>query len=145
MTIDRLSHVVVGGGHFVNHGGQLIQQCAQHQARIQAVINRLTALNEFGVPSHIPVGDRPNLSLQNRPDIVLIANDNNDSSAWQGFQDFWADFTEDPAFEMAKEAILMAGSAAAGDLEGTVEHGAKAVELYFESRGTMPMFPDRDK
>lgn len=40
MSLQILPHVIVGGGHFINQGGQLVQQCMQHLPQIQSAFER---------------------------------------------------------------------------------------------------------
>ena len=155
MSLDRLQHVIVGGGHFVDHAGQLVQQIAVRGPEMLAIIDRGLSLEEFGVARNIMPGQRLTPSLSGRAQQLnspfrLCADI--ESSAWQSY----SEQQYDRAVDLGREASLMAGSALSGDMQGTVEHGAAAVELYWqtlredavniwEQVGTLMTIPDRDR
>lgn len=148
MSVDRLGHVIVGGGHFIESGGRLIQEVVAHQEHMRRLYELGTRLNEFGVQSHVMPGQR----LADRASIIqngIVLVSDIESRAWQDYAERWADRSD----ELMKEAALSLGCALSGDAQGAVEHGVNAAGTWFDGlvedvksiwdRGTMPLSPDR--
>lgn len=157
MTIGALQHVVVGGGHFVEVGGRLVQECFLHGEQLLNVYDSIVRANaELPTLGHIPVGDPlPAItnSYSSRPPILLASDI--ESRAWEAYRRERIDEDFYKAIEMGKDAGLMLGSALAGDMQSAVEYGAKALEKSWDlfrgetehawNFGTQLLSPDRDK
>lgn len=118
MSLDR---VVVGGGHFVQRGGELVQQFVEKAPDLARAFERGTERMLF----HSNVQHRimnPSV-IHPKPDIPIMLVADNESSAWQDFMD---KVVPEHTREGLKEIALAYGSAASGDIEGALEHGVNA-------------------
>lgn len=141
MSLDR---VVVGGGHFVERGGQMVQELVERGPNLLSAFER--AQERLSYASNVPVAPRVYTFQQasqhlqsNRPPIILCeageGNDNNwfDRNDPGGASGPDAADQFQTALEGWNEALLSIGSATAGDMEGAVDHGAQAVEKWWEN------------
>lgn len=142
MTIER--HVIVGGGHFVERGGQLVQELAERGPRLVEAFQRGTEY--LTIAEHVPVGV-PRVptytqiqTMQERsrlPVIFVEANEGNDNNWFDrgdagGAQGPDRGEALQTSIEAWNEALLAGGSAAAGDFESALDHGAQAAEKWWE-------------
>lgn len=149
-------HVVVGGGHFVEVGGRLIQECFIHGPQIQTVFDSIVRANEtLPALGNVLVGSRPapiNNIYTAAPPILLTSDQ--ESRAWEAYQRAEIDERFYRSLDTMKEAGLAVGSIWAGDYQSALEHGAAAAELWWkdlsgawqsaENFGTQPLSPNRD-
>lgn len=156
MSFDGVQRVIVGGGHFVEHGGRLVQEVVIHNEQIVRIVEKAFTLNEYGLPNNIPVGHRipPTLIGRAQNGIVLI-NSEHESRAWyesrEGVQQ-----ELDRTLDVAKDVALSVGCGLSGDSMGAIEYGYSAAQKFFdpyvntakdwwETVGTLMTTPDRDK
>lgn len=137
MSVDR---VIVGGGHFVERGGQLVQELVEKGPNLMNAFER--AQERLAFDRNIEIAPRvftfhEVLQQQNSdrlPIILCEANEGNDNN-WVDRNDRQQDAADqlERSLEAMKEGLLAWGCAAAGDLEGAVDHGAQAAEKTWEN------------
>lgn len=118
MSVER---VVVGGGHFIQRGTELVQQFAEKAPDLSQAFQRGTErmLYYSNVQPRIV---NPSIVVPRRDIPIVLVNDS-ESSAWQDFMD---KVVPEHTREGLKEIALAYGSAASGDIEGALEHGVNA-------------------
>lgn len=125
-----VNHIVVGAGHFIEQNGGLVQEFAQNVAAIPVIAQR--NLPDFSNALAVETWQWETFQHNYGSNVIygsMLASSNIESSAYEKFR-------EHPignhVIELGKETVLMSGSLAAGDLQGAVEHGAKAAETYWD-------------
>ena len=149
-----MSNVVVGGGHFVERGGQVVQEFANHVQVGSRTMNKLEEMKgaidncfgwtekythencepfpEYKQVQNVYTSSGINISSSARPpqpSYTLCSNDS-DSNAWIDRCD---DFRNSHLGGFIKEFGLALGSGIAGDGQGAIEHGASAAEEWWKS------------
>ena len=160
------NHVTPGGGHYVDHGGVMVQQ--NHLAQPSVHVAYQSALPNQN-PTQIGFDkwqwDRLNSKYET---MTFMANSDHESSAAQRYLENYIEHPSTQAgFEVVRDSTLMIGSVMAGDVPSAVGYGAAAVEgfvnktlkdmgfnggwgdwgqhpEYGPGHGTCPPGPDRD-
>lgn len=127
MSIDRIGHVIVGGGHFIERGGRLIQQCQERLPAVADGVIRLIGSRSLRCPR-----DEIEQMERERAATQWLERKERDREALERLYESSQRQVE-LSLEALGEVALSAGCAAAGDPQGALEHGIEAVSKVSES------------
>jgi hypothetical protein len=109
MSLDRLSHVIVGGGHFISQSGILLQQC---QMSLENIPRALNIIQNFNTP------------------VQTISSV--DPGGWGAYRDRQAE----RSIEAVQDLAQAWGNAQAGNYDqayqNTVDAAVKAAEAFVD-------------
>ena len=110
-------HIVVAGGHFVDRGGQLVQSAVVTAGHAQDAFNRGLEASFYSRATPIP---------PDHPQRVLSPDQARYTPIASSAEEAWEAFRSSHQGEGLKELGLAAGCAASGDVNGALEHGINA-------------------